>query len=328
MDRTGVESEMNRRLIAIVALLLSLSIAPHSARADDTLVKIVVPVAAGGAPDIVARIIAGPLSQKLGRKVIVENKAGAGERIGAEFVAHAEPDGHTLLLAPPGSLVLARPLFSELRYDPDAFAPVSIVTSGSLVLLARETLEASSVKQLVQMARSAPGKLTYASPGIGTPPHLTGEMFRLASGADFTHVPYKGLAPALADLLAGRIDFMFDNLGNSLANIRAGRVKALGVASEARVPDLPDVPTIAETYPAVRAASWFGVVAPPNTPEQVCARLSRALADVVGEPEVRSKLEAIALRPVGSDPSEMAALLAKERERWAAVVKQAGIKPQ
>jgi tripartite-type tricarboxylate transporter receptor subunit TctC len=121
---------------------------------------------------------------------------------------------------------------------------------------------------------------------------------------------------------------MFDNLGNSLANIRAGRVKALGVASEARVPDLPDVPTIAETYPAVRAASWFGVVAPPNTPEQVCARLSRALADVVGEPEVRSKLEAIALRPVGSDPSEMAALLAKERERWAAVVKQAGIKPQ
>jgi Tripartite tricarboxylate transporter family receptor len=169
--------------------------------------------------------------------------------------------------------VIAPLLFADLRYDPEAFAPVGVVTTGSLVLLARENLDVANAQQLVALAKQAPGKLTYASPGIGTPPHLTGEMFRLATGIEVTHVPYKGLAPALADLLAGRVDFMFDNLGNSLANIKAGRVKALGLAADARVPELPNVPTIPETYPGVRAASWFGVVAPRKTPPDVCSRI-------------------------------------------------------
>jgi tripartite-type tricarboxylate transporter receptor subunit TctC len=192
-----------QRAIALLIFLTSL-VAGARTEAQDSLTKIIVPVAAGGAPDIVVRIIAGPLSAKLGHPVVVENKPGAGERIGAELVFRAAPDGHTLLLAPPGSLVLAQSLFSNLRYDPSAFAPVSIVTSGSLVLLARANLDVSTVQQLVKAANEASGKLTYASPGIGTPPHLTGEMFRLATGIAVTHVPYKGLAPALADLLAGR----------------------------------------------------------------------------------------------------------------------------
>jgi tripartite-type tricarboxylate transporter receptor subunit TctC len=319
---------MTRGTPAILLALLFLWLVPTPSRAQEPLLKIIVPVAAGGAPDIVARIIAGPLSAKLGQTVLVENKAGAGERIGAEFVAHAAPDGHTLLLAPPGSLVLAHSLFSDLRYDPGAFAPVGVLTSGTLVLLAREDLDISTVKQLVEKAKEVPGKLTYASPGVGTPPHLAGEMFRLAADIEVTHVPYKGLAPALAELLAGRIDFMFDNLGNSLANIKAGRVRALAVASDTRVPDLPDLPTIAETYPTVQAASWFGVVGPPTTPADVCSRLSRALAEVVNSPKVRTKLQAMALRPVGSKPAEMAAFLTRERERWATVVKQASIKRQ
>jgi tripartite-type tricarboxylate transporter receptor subunit TctC len=268
------------------------------------------------------------LSAKLGQNVIVENKAGAGERIGAEFVAHAAPDGKTLLLAPPGSLVLAQSMFSDLRYDPGAFAPVGVVTSGNLVLLTRENLDVSSVRQLVAMAKASPGKLTYASPGIGTPPHLAGEMFRLGAGIEVTHVPYKGLPPALADLLAGRVDFMFDNLGNSFAQIKSGRVKALAVASAARAPELPDVPAIVETYPSVRAASWFGVVAPPNTPSEVRARLSQAIAEVVSSPDVEAKLNAMALHPVGSKPADMEAFLKDERDRWGAVVKQADIHPQ
>jgi tripartite-type tricarboxylate transporter receptor subunit TctC len=287
-----------------------------------------VPNPAGSAPDTVARIIAGPLSAKLGQNVIVENKAGAGERIGAEFVAHAAPNGRTLLLAPPGSLVLAPSMFSDLRYDPSAFAPVGVVTSGNLVLLTRETLGAKSVRELVAMAKASTGKLTYASPGVGTPPHLAGEMFRLRAGIEVTHVPYKGLPPALADLLAGRVDFMFDNLGNSFAQIKSGRVKALAVASAARAPELPDVPAIVETYPSVRAASWFGVVAPPNTPSEVRARLSQAIAEVVSSPDVEAKLNAMALHPVGSKPADMEAFLKDERDRWGAVVKQADIHPQ
>jgi len=319
---------MKRGFAGLVLLALACCALAGEARAQASLTRIIVPVAAGGAPDVVARIIAGPLSAKLGQTVVVGNRAGAGERLGAEFVAHAAPDGHTLLLAPPGSLVIAPSLFADLRYDPEAFAPVGVVTTGSLVLLARENLDVANAQQLVALAKQAPGKLTYASPGIGTPPHLTGEMFRLATGIEVTHVPYKGLAPALADLLAGRVDFMFDNLGNSLANVKAGRVKALGVAADARVPELPNVPTIAETYPGVRAASWFGVVAPPKTPADVCSRISRALAEIVKSPDVAAKLQALALTPAGSEPAEMAVLLKEERERWADVVKQAHIKAE
>jgi len=291
-------------------------------------IKIVVPVTAGGAPDVVARVVADRLAANLRQPVIVENKPGAGERIGAEYVFKAEPDGYTILAAPPGSLVISPFLESRLAYQPTAFVPITIMTTGHLVLVGRANMPMSSLRELIEFAKANPCKLSYASPGIGTPPHLTGEMLKSAARIQTTHVPYKGLAPAIRDSLAGHVDFMFDNLGNSLLHIRAGRVKIFGVASEQRIAELPGVPTIAETYPGVHTLSWFGVVAPPKTSPQIAERLAQAIGGALKEAEVTAKLRALSLTPIGSSPAEMARLLQQERVRWGSVIAAAGIKPQ
>ena len=291
-------------------------------------IKIVVPVSAGGAPDVVARIIAGKLSEKFHQPVIVENRPGAGERIGAEYVAKAAPDGYTVLATPPGALVVAPHLYRKLPFEAAAFVPVAILTRGHLVLVARATIAAGSLQELVAFAKASPGKLTYASPGIGTPPHLTGEMFKAAAGIQTTHVPYKGLAPAVTDLLAGHVDFMFDNIGNSLRHVREGRLKVLAIASGARISELANVPTVAEIYPMVVSTSWFGMVAPPKTPAVIAAKLSQAVADVLKLPDVTAKLRTMSFTPVGSSPAEMAASLKQESQRWGSVISAAGIKPE
>jgi tripartite-type tricarboxylate transporter receptor subunit TctC len=291
-------------------------------------IKIVVPVSAGGAPDVVARILADKLSERFQQPVIVENRPGAGERIGAEYVAKAQPDGYTILTTPPGVLVVAPHLYRKLPYDAAAFVPVSILTRGHLLLVARPTIAAASVQEFVALAKSNAGKLSYASPGVGTPPHLTGEMFKAATGIQTNHVPYKGLAPAVADLLAGHVDFMFDNIGNSLPHIKAGRLKVFATASDARIPELPNVPTVAETYPTVSATSWFGMVAPPKTPAAIADKLSQSIANSLKLPDVASKLRAMSLTPVGSSPAEMASVLEKERQRWGAVIFTAKIQPE
>jgi len=318
------------RLAALA--IAALAAAAQPSRANDVFpsrpIRIVVPVAAGGAPDVVARLVADKLAQKLGQPVIVEDRPGAGERIGAEFVAKAEPDGYTLLAAPPASLVISPLLFSHLGYDPSAFVPVTVLTSGHLVLVTSPALNIASLAELVTRAKANPGKLTYASPGTGTPPHLTGEMLKAAARIETTHVPYKGLAPALADLLAGRVDVMFDNLGNSIAYIRDGRLKALGIADETRIAELPDVPPIAATYPGVHATSWFGVVAPPRTPPEIANRLSAAIAEALHMPDVVEKLHAMSFTPVGNSPAKMAKLLAEESARWRAVIATVGLKPE
>jgi tripartite-type tricarboxylate transporter receptor subunit TctC len=272
--------------------------------------------------------VADKLGPKLGQPVIVEDRPGAGERLGAEFVAKAEPDGYTLLAAPPASLVISPLLFSHLAYDPKAFVPVTVLTCGHLVLVTSPSLNITSLAELVARAKANPGKLTYASPGIGTPPHLTGEMLKAAAQIETTHVPYKGLAPALTDLLAGHVDVMFDNLGNSIGYIRSGRLKALGIADDARIPELPDVTPITVTYPGVHSTSWFGVVAPQGTPPQIAQRLSSAIADVLHTPEVVEKLHAMSFVPVGNSPANMAEFLAEETHRWRAVISAVGIKPE
>lgn len=312
--------------------IAALAAMAQPARANDVFptrpIKIVVPVAPGGAPDVVARLVADKLGPKLGQPVIVEDRPGGGERIGAEFVAKAEPDGYTLLAAPPASLVISPLLFSHLGYDPGAFVPVTVLTSGHLVLVTSPTLNIASLADLVARAKATPGKLTYASPGLGTPPHLTGEMLKAAAKIETTHVPYKGLAPALADLLAGRVDVMFDNLGNSIAYIREGRLKALGIADDARIPELPGVPPIAATFPTVHSTSWFGVVAPPRTPSAIANRLSTAIAQVLHMPDVVEKLHAMSFTPVGSSPGQMTKFMAEETARWRVVVTTVGIKPE
>jgi len=203
---------------------------------------------------------------------------------------------------------------------------VTVLTSGHLVLVASPALNITSLADLVARAKANPGKLTYASPGIGTPPHLTGEMLKLAAHIETTHVPYKGLAPALTDLLAGHVDLMFDNLGNSISYIHDGRLKALGIADDARIAELPDVLPIARTYPDVHSTSWFGVVAPPKTPPDIANRLSAAIVEVLHMPDVVEKLHTMSFTPVGSSPAATAQFLAEESARWRAVIVTAGIR--
>jgi tripartite-type tricarboxylate transporter receptor subunit TctC len=317
--------------LAIPAVMAFVLAAPPCGATDvfpSRPIRIVVPVAAGGAPDVVTRIVADRLGQKFGQPVIVEDRPGAGERLGAEFVAKAEPDGYTLLAAPPASLVISPLLFSYLAYDPRAFVPITVLTSGHLVLVTSPALNIASLADLVARAKANPGKLTYASPGTGTPPHLTGEMLKAAAHIETTHVPYKGLAPALNDLLAGHVDVMFDNLGNSIGYIREGRLRALGIADDARIAELADVPPIAATFPGVHSTSWFGVVAPPKTPPEIANRLSAAIADVLHMPDVVEKLHAMSFTPVGSSPAKMAKFLAEESARWRAVIAAVGMKPE
>jgi len=326
MSITWETAVRHLRFVLVLASLV------QPVRADDVFparpIKIVVPVAAGGAPDVVARLVADRLGSKLGQPVIVENRPGAGERIGAEFVAKAEPDGYTLLAAPPGSIVISPLLFSQLSYDPQSFVAVTVLTSGHLVLITSPASKIASLADLVDRAKANPGKLSYASPGIGTPPHLTGEMLKIAANIETTHVPYKGLAPALTDLMAGHVDLMFDNLGNSIEHIKAGRLKALGIADEAEVSELPGVRPISKTYPSVHSTSWFGVVAPPKTPPEIANRLSQAIAEVLHTPDVTEKLHRMSFEPVGNSPNEMSNFIADESSRWSAVVQASGIRPQ
>jgi tripartite-type tricarboxylate transporter receptor subunit TctC len=291
-------------------------------------IKIIVPLAAGGVADIVPRIVADKLATRWGQPVIIENRPGAGHNIGAEVVAKAEPDGYTLLATPQAPLVISQFLSAKLPFDPGAFTPVTILTSGQIVLIVNAKLPVSSLREFVAYAKANPGKISYASPGSGSSPHLTAEMLNAAAGIQTTHVPYKGLAPAVADLLAGHVDMMFDNLGNSLQHIKAGRLKALGIASETLAPELPEVPAISATYPGFLSTSWFGMVAPPKTPAVIAAKISQAVAETLRLPDVHKRLRDMTITPVGSSPAETAAWIEKEAARWREVIVAAGIKSE
>jgi tripartite-type tricarboxylate transporter receptor subunit TctC len=319
---------IKRTVLLLAACCALASSAPAQEEYPSRPIRMIVPVSAGGAPDVVARLLAQRLTDALKQPVLVENRPGAGERIGAEYVAKSAPDGYTVLVAPPGALVVAPRLYAHLGFNPGKFVPISILIRGHQVLVARPGIAAGSVQELVTLAKASPGKLTYASPGVGTTPHLVGELFRLAAQIQTTHVPYKGLAPALTDLLAGHVDFMFDNLGNSLAHIKAGRLKAFGIVSKTRLPELPDVPTVAEYYPSVVWTSWFGVVAPPGTPDAIAERLSREIAQALKNSDVVAKLHAMSFTAAGTSPKEAAEFLKEESDRWASVITQAGIKAE
>jgi tripartite-type tricarboxylate transporter receptor subunit TctC len=323
------DTNTSRAFCALIAAALLVGIPDVVAAQGDypvRAIKIIVPLPAGGAPDVVSRIVAEGLTVKLGQPVVIENRPGAAHNIGANAVAKAEPDGYTLLSTPPGPLVTNQLLYTELPFDPSAFVPVTILTTQHLVLLASPKVPVSTLQELVAFAKANPGKLTYASPGTGTSPHLTGEILQAAAGIRTTHVPYKGLTPALADLMAGHVDIMFDDLGNSLSYVSGGQVKALGVVSKARIPELPNVPTIAETYPDFMATSWFAVVAPPKTPPEIADKLSRAIADTLRLPEVAKRLHDLSLTPVGSSPGETAAFIKRDAESWRKVILSAGIR--
>jgi len=317
-----------RRLAVLVAVLLVLPIAAAAAEWPEKPVRVIVPFAAGGAADTAGRLYSDALGTVFGKQFIVENRTGGGGIIAAEAVARAEPDGYTLLATPQGPLTVSPGMFARLNFDAGAFVPVTVMAQLPYVLVAHPKVPFATFKDMIAFAKANPDKLNYGSPGSGSSTHLSMEWLKTLSGARFTHVPYKGAAPALTDLVAGHIDMMFDNLGNPLQFIRDGKLRALAVASEARIAELPDVPAIAETFPGFVSTSWFAIVAPPKTPAEIAAKLQAAIAEILRMPEVAAKLQQLPAKPVGSTPAETAALITNETERWRKIIQAAGIKPE
>jgi tripartite-type tricarboxylate transporter receptor subunit TctC len=285
-------------------------------------IKIIVPVPPGPTLDSLPRVIASHLSKSWGVPVIIENRPGAAQNLGAEAVARAEPDGYTMLSAPKGPLVISQHVYPKLSFDPSEFVPVSVFASQPTVLVAKPNAPFSTLKELIAFAKTNPGRINYGSPGIGSPLHLMVEILSADADIHLVHVPYKGLAPALIDLLAGQIDLMFDNLGNSLPYIKDGKLKVIGVTSQSRISELPDVPTIAESYPDFVFSEWFAIVAPPKTSPEIAAKFSQAIRETLQIPEVAQRFHDVSVTPVGSSPEETAALLKQETERWGKVVAQ------
>jgi tripartite-type tricarboxylate transporter receptor subunit TctC len=290
-------------------------------------VRIIVPFPAGGSADLLPRIIGEKLAERWGQPVIVENRPGAAGNIGADLVFRAEPDGYTLLSAPPPPLVINRLLYPKLSYDSTQFVPMSVIAAIPNVLLVHPKLSVNSVAELISLAKNNPGKLNYASQGSGSTSHLTAELFKsMAGGLQITHVPYKGTAPALADLLGGQVDMMCDNLGVSLPHVRSGKLKALAVASTRRVASLSNVPSLSETLPGFESQAWYGIVGPPRTPAAIADKVSFSVMEVLKLPDVQKRLADLSAEPMGLGPGETAAFMRQEAERWGAVIRSAGVK--
>jgi tripartite-type tricarboxylate transporter receptor subunit TctC len=291
------------------------------------VVRIVVPFPAGGTADVLPRILAEKLSAKWSQPVIVDNRVGAGGNIGAEAVARAEPDGHTLLASPPGPIAINHNLYPKLAFDPAKWVPVTVLATVPNVLATRSTLGVRSVPELIAHAKANAGKVTYASQGNGSTSHLTGAMFQSMAGIQMLHVPYKGTAPALTDLMAGQVDLFFDNIGSSLRQHQAGRIRILAVASAQRANVLPDVPTLSEAaLPGFLSVTWFGVVAPEGTPAPVAERISAAFAEAIRMPDVQKRFLEQGADPVGNTPAEMAAFVKDEMSRWQKVIQDANVR--
>ena len=291
-------------------------------------VRLVVPFPAGGTTDIVARAVAQKLTETWGQSVVVDNRPGAGGNIGSELVAKAAPDGYTLLMGTVGTHAINPSLYAKMPYDHvKDFAPVVLVAGVPNVLVVNPSVPAQNVGELIAYAKANPGKLNFASSGSGTSIHLSGELFKVLTGVQMTHVPYKGSAPALSDLVGGQVQLMFDNLPSSLAFIKANRLRALAVTSTTRAPALPDVPTMVEAgVPNFEASSWFGMLAPAGTPPDVVARINGDVAKWLATPEAREKMVAQGAIAVGGSPDDFARHIAAETAKWAKVVKESGAK--
>jgi tripartite-type tricarboxylate transporter receptor subunit TctC len=289
-------------------------------------IKIVVPVPPGPLLDVIPRIIGEKLSAKWGVPVIIENRPGAAQNLGAEAVAKSDPDGYTLLASPPGPLAISQHLRSKLNFDPMAFVKVSVLVRLPSVLVMNPKLPVANFEDLLAYARANPNKLNFGSPGVGTTLHLATEQLMKAAGIRFTHVPYQGMAPAMTDLIGGHIDLMIDLFGNASQNIGDGKLKLLAVTARKRMPELPDVPTISEALPGFSHQDWFAIVAPPNTPAPVATKLSGAIAEILRSPDVAKRLAEFAAEPVGSTPAETKAFVEAESEHWRQVIDLAGIK--
>jgi tripartite-type tricarboxylate transporter receptor subunit TctC len=312
-------------VIFLKAILLSIVVCLAAHAQPGKQMRIVVPFPPGGASDALSRMVADRLPGLLGQPVIVENRAGAGGNLAAEHVYRSEPDGSTLLSSPPHLLTINHLLY-KLNFDPTKLVPVGIIAAYPNVLLATPKLPASSLQELMALARARPGGLNIASQGNGTSTHLTAELFKSLAKVDMVHVPYKGTAPAFADLLGGQVDVMFDNLIAASPHVKAGKLKLLGVGGPKRIQAFPDVPTIAETLPGFQSETWMALVAPPGTPREVARRVSSAMAKALEDPEVRRRLGELQAEPVGNTPEQMAEVIRQDTERWSSVIQAAKIR--
>ena len=296
--------------------------APAAAAWPVRPLTLVVPFVAGGGTDIGTRIVAQRLSQILGQAVVIDNKGGAGGNVGLESVSRAKPDGYTLLIGNVGTQSINPTLYKKLSYNPDtSFVPVGQFAELPFVLAVTSTLAANNVKELVAMAKAKPGKLTYASSGNGGSPHLSAETFKIATGTSILHIPYKGGGAAMTDLMAGNVDMIFASVLETSSFIKSGKLKALAITSKARVPAMPEVPTLAEAgVSGAESGSWIGLLAPAGTPQEIVDKLSQGLRQAVATPEVQQQLLAQGAVAKSGTPADFAQLIADDRKRYAKII--------
>jgi tripartite-type tricarboxylate transporter receptor subunit TctC len=292
-------------------------------------IRIIVPFSAGGAADLLTRMVGQRLQEAWGQGVIVENRTGANGNIGMEAVAKAAPDGYTLLQAPNGNVVVNPNLFAKLPYEIKDFAPITMIAKVENILVVNPGVPAKSVRELVTLAGAQPGKLSFVSPGVGSQAHLGGELLKLAAKIDIVHVPYKGVGPALNDLIGGQVTMMFAALPSALPHIKSGKLRALGLASLQRSAALPDMPTVAEQgFPGLEAVSWYSLLAPAGTPREIIDRVQGEVARMLAQPETREKLAGIGATAVGNTPEQFAAMIREESARYAELFKKANIRAE
>ena len=320
-----------RRFLHLAAGAAAMPALSRGARAETypaRPVRIIVPVPPGGALDIVARLIGQFLSEHAGQPFVVENRPGAGTNIGIEAAVRAPADGYTLLLVP-GSVSVNATLNTKLPFKfINDIAPIAMISELPLVMEVNLEVPAKTVPEFIAYAKANPGKISMASSGVGTPQHITGELFKLMTGIEMLHVPYRGGAPALTDLLGGQVQVMFSPLPESIATIKAGKVRALAVTTKARVAALQDVPTVAESVPGFESVTWQGIGAPEKTPPEIVATLNKQINAALADPKIKARLQDLGSEPLPMSPTDFKAFIVAETEKWAKVIREANIKSE
>ena len=317
---------LSSRSAALVAVLALSSLAAAQSYPSKP-VHIIVPYPAGGVADLLPRLVGQKVSEKWGQPVIVENRAGASGNIGMAAGAQAEPDGYTLVLAPTGNLTVNPALFPDLPFDTARdFTPVTLLAESPNLLVVHPSVPARNFKELVAYAKANPGKLNFASPGAGSGAHLAGELLNLEAGIQTVHVPYKGLAPAVNDLLGGQVQMMFAGISTVIQHVKGGKLVAIAMASPKRNPQVPDIPTVAENgLPGFDVTSWYGIVVRSGTPREIIDKIQRDMAEALRDPGVKAKLASLGLEPVGDTPAEFGKVIQSESRKWGDIVKRANI---
>jgi tripartite-type tricarboxylate transporter receptor subunit TctC len=319
---------MRNALVALALLFPALAQA-QPANYPSQPIKVVVSVPAGGGVDTAMRIVAEGMRQRLGQPVVIENKGGQSGNFGAETVFAAEPDGYTLMASQPSPLTVNVLLYKKINYDPTAFVPIAVMTTIPNALAVRADFPAKTLEEFVAYAKANPGKLNYASQGTGTTSHLTAELFQARTGTKLQHVPYKGTAPALNDLIAGHVDLMFNEIATGMELHNSGKVRILAIASDKRYPQEPEIPTFIERgIPDFLSSTWNAVTAPPKTPPAIIAKLNATIIDSLKSPEIAARFRELNLQPEFMSPAEAGAFIAADTKRWADVIHAANVKPE